>query len=152
MKFECLINLLEEKELVKIRRRKYDGICISVTIHSEYREVLDKIINSLPNYADYNDNGDRITIMTVQDVYNWVRQQMKSKGEPIIYFKLEHYFLYEERELFKAIVKRIDDFEYEYQPWVSKTVKLTDVEWLAQIKEEEEKKHQEVVDFLNSLP
>ena len=152
MKFECLINLLEEKGLVKIRRRKYDSICISVTIHSEYREVLDKIINSLPDYADYNDNGDRITIMTEQDVYDWVKQQMKSKGEPVIYFKLEHYFLYEERELFKTIVKRIVDFEYEYQPWVSKTVKLTDIDGLAQIEKEEERKHKEVVDFLNSLP
>ena len=44
MKFECLINLLEEKGLVKIKRREYDGICISVNIFSEYREVLDKII------------------------------------------------------------------------------------------------------------
>ena len=152
MKFECLINLLEEKGLVEIKRREYDDICISVTIHSGYREVLDQVINSLPDYADYHDNGDRITIMTEQDVYDWVKQQMKSKGEPVIYFKLEHYFLYEERELFKTIVKRIDDFEYEYQPWVSKTVKLTDIEMLAQIEKEEERKHKEVVDFLNSLP
>lgn len=152
MKFECLINLLEEKGLVEIKRRKYDNICISINIYSEYREVLDKIIDNLPKYVEYLDDGDNITIMSMQDVYNWVKQYMLSKGEPVIYLNLVAHFVYEERELFKTIVKNIDDFTYEYQPWGSKTVKITDIEWLNRIKQEEEKKHQEVVDFLNSLP
>lgn len=152
MKFECLINLLEEKGLVKIKRRKCDNICLSINIYSEYREVLDKIIDNLPKYVEYLDDGDNITIMSMQDVYNWVKQYMLSKGEPVIYLNLVAHFVYEERELFKTIVKNIDDFKYEYQPWVSKTVKITDIEWLNRIKQEEEKKHQEVVDFLNSLP
>lgn len=152
MKFECLINLLEEKGLVEIKRREYDGICLSVNIYSEYREVLDKIIDNLPEYVEYLDDGDNITIMSMQDVYNWVKQYMLSKGEPVIYLNLVAHFVYEERELFKTIVKNIDDFTYEYQPWVSRTVKITDIEWLNRIKREEERKHEEVVDFLNSLP
>lgn len=152
MKFECLINLLEEKGLVEIKRREYDGICLSVNIYSEYREVLDKIIDNLPEYLEYLDDGDNITIMSMQDVYNWVKQYMLSKGEPVIYLNLVAHFVYEERELFKTIVKNIDDFTYEYQPWVSRTVKITDIEWLNRIKREEERKHEEVVDFLNSLP
>lgn len=152
MKFECLINLLEEKGLVEIKKREYDGICLSVNIYSEYREVLDKIIDNLPEYVEYLDDGDNITIMSMQDVYNWVKQYMLSKGEPVIYLNLVAHFVYEERELFKTIVKNIDDFTYEYQPWVSRTVKITDIEWLNRIKREEERKHKEVVDFLNSLP
>lgn len=152
MKFECLINLLEEKGLVEIKRREYDNICISINIYSEYREVLDKIIDNLPKYVEYLDDGDNITIMSMQDVYDWVKQYMQRKGEPIIYLNLVAHFVYEERELFKTIVKNIDDFAYEYQPWISKEVKITDIEWLNRIKQEEEKKHQEVVDFLNSLP
>ena len=152
MKFECLINLLEEKGLVKIKRKKYDNICISINIYSEYREVLDKIIDNLPKYVEYLDDGDNLTIMSMQDVYDWVKQYMKTKGEPIVYLELEALFMFEERELFKTIVKNIDDFAYEYQPWRSRTVKITDIEWLNQIEQEEERKHQEVVDFLNSLP
>ena len=152
MKFECLINLLEEKGLIEIRRREYDGICLSVNIFSEYREVLDKIIDNLPEYVEYLDDGDRITIMSMQDVYDWVKQYMLRKGEPVIYLNLVAHFVFEERELFKTIVKNIDDFTYEYQPWVSRTVKITDIEWLNRIKKEEERKHKEVVDFLNSLP
>lgn len=152
MKFECLINLLEEKGLIKIRRREYDGICLSVNISSEYREVLDKIIDNLPKYTEYYDDGLRITIMTFQDVYDWVKQYMQLKDEPVVYLKLEAHFVYEERELFKRIVKNIDDFTYEYEPWKSQAIKLTDIEWLNRIIQEEERKHKEVVDFLNSLP
>lgn len=150
MKFECLIDLLKEKGLVKVEKNKINGITISIRFKSEYSEVIDKIINSLPDDTVISKEGKfALTITTFNDVYNWIKFHLcgASRG----YIKLEKYFTYYERQIIADVMKKLDEFEVSYDHWTSE-YKIIDIEMRnAELKAEQEK-HNKVVEFLNSLP
>ena len=150
MKFECLINLLEEKGLVEVKRHKDSGITISIEFKSEYEEVINRIIDDLPEDAVAERTSKfELTITTFNDVYNWIKYHMGGKSK--LHIKVERYFNYYERQVIVNVMKNLEEFEVSYDPWISEFI-IIDIKMRDEKLRKEKEKHDKVVEFLNSLP
>lgn len=150
MKFECLVDLLKEKRLVKVEKNKINGITVSVRFKSEYSEVIDKIINNLPDDTVMKRAGKFVlTITTFNDIHNWIKFYLEGKSKG--YLKIERYFTYDERKIVVETMKKLSEFEVSYDPWTAEFV-IIDIEMRDKELKAEQKKHNKVVEFLNSLP
>lgn len=149
MKLECLINLLEEKELVETNRRKIEGITVCIKFKSEYKEVIDKIVDNLPDNAVMVRNDFSLTITTFDDVYNWLKCYLDGESKECI--KLEKYFNIDERLIVTKAMEKLEEFEVSYNPWTCE-FSIIDIEKRNEELRAEKERHEKVVDFLNSLP
>lgn len=148
MNFKCILNLLEEKEYIEV---EYDEMFIS--IKTEFEAVRDKILETLPDYAGYHYEKNRITITTVEDVEKFCSQLNKSKNKDYIsYINLRAVLDWYEYHAFLSAIRKSDKFELKRDIGNLDVYKITDTIAKEIYFENKKQKQNEVEDFINSLP
>lgn len=145
MNFKCLLEILREKEYIEV---EYDEMFIS--IKTEFSAVRDKILKTLPDYAGYHYEKNRITITTVEDVEKFCSQL--DKKDYISYINLRTVFNWFEYHAFLSAIKKSDKFELKRNMAFLDQYKIIDIIAKEIYIENKMKKENEVEDFINSLP
>lgn len=148
MNFKCLLEILKEKEYIEV---EYDEMFIS--IKTEFGAVRDKILETLPDYAGYHYEKDRITITTVEDVEKFCSQLNKSKNKDYVsYIKLRTVLDWYEYHAFLSAIRKSDRFELKRDMGNLDVYKIIDTIAKEIYFENKKQKQNEVEDFINSLP
>lgn len=153
MKFNCLIDILEEKEYItplsEIANDYWNKRPI-FTIKTEYKEVYDKIVEVLKKTCDLiiygvhqSNNVYYVRYMTLEDIVD-TQRKIGYNSAPIFWQKYNN--LAKIRNALKDEY-RFERYKYEY--------KIINLERERKEREEAEakaRKEQEVRDFIKSLP
>lgn len=151
MNFKCLIEILKDKNYIEIKKNTIQNMTISISIKTKYESVKNKIINELPQSYKFTIDNDKIIIMSLINIEEWVEKLLNNQTKKHI--ELRRYLTRDEYILFKSLIMKSEKFKY-HMPAFS----LTDMGTLIDIKkelEEQRKKEQEIKevdDFIASLP
>lgn len=151
MNFKCLIEILKDKNYIEIKKNTVQNMTISISIKTKYESVKNKIINELPQSCKFTIDNDKIIIMSLINIEEWVEKLLNNQTKKHI--ELRRYLTRDEYILFKSLIMKSEKFKY-HMPAFS----LTDMGTLIDIQkelEEQRKKEQEIKevdDFIASLP
>lgn len=151
MNFKCLLEILQDKNYIEIEKSTIQNITISINIKTKYESVKNKIISELPESYKFTIDNDKIIIMSLINIEEWVEKLLNNKTKKII--ELRRYLTRDEYILFKSLIIESERFKYHIPAF-----SLTDAGTLIDIKKEleeqrkKEKEIKEVDDFIASLP
>ena len=154
MNFKCLLEVLKEKEYIEIKKRT-NSMCIT----TEFPAARNKIVNTIPEYAEFDisNRGKTITIMTIEDIESWFLDKMGEETSIRINLR-RHFYLDEYRIISKIYMSCMTKERDSDLKLKIKSVQYTDDYIITNIakeeaqKEKERQKVKEVEDFINSLP
>lgn len=148
MNFKCLLEILSEKEYIEVERNG-----LFMTIKTEFSAARDKILETLPDYAGYHYEKNRITITTVEDVEHFCSQLNKSKNKDYVsYINLRTILDWYEYHAFLSAIRKSDKFELKRDIANLDVYKIIDTIAKEVYFENKKQKQNEVEDFINSLP
>ena len=148
MNFKCLLEILKEKEYIEVEHNK-----LFMTVKTEFGAVRDKILETLPDYAGYHYEKNRITITTVGDIENFCLKRLdRSENDYMVYIKLRAVFDWYEYHAFLSAIRKSDRFELKRDVVNLDMYKIIDKIAKKTHLKNKKKKQNEVEDFINSLP
>lgn len=155
LKFECLIDILEKKGLIKIKflngwEQKFGGLAIN----TKYPEVTEKILETInPEKTLFETNPKKTFLLLYkkQDVIDVLENETVKKNKITTSINGE----VRENNIIAEFINSLEDYKYisfNYKCSVTSTFRVKNLKMEQLKRENEEKKHQEVIEFLNSLP
>lgn len=157
MEFKCLIDILKDKKYVEDYGWDIGSFSEELSIrqiNTKFVEVRDKMIeilektNDLIIYGSWQQcNGEySVQYVKLENVINDLRKRK--------YQQAPHFYYYYENNIHKIMNAVENEFRFEYKA-ENDTYKIIDIEkekFKIEKEKEAKRKHQEVRDFINSLP
>lgn len=155
LKFECIIDILKKKGLIEISflngwEQKFGGL----TINAKYPEVTEKIletINPEKTLIETNPKKTFLLLYKKQDIINVLENETVKKNK----IKADINGEVRENDIIAEFINSLEDYKYisfQYKCSVTSTFEVKNLKMEQLKRENEEKKHQEAIEFLNSLP
>ena len=155
MNIKCLIEILKEKKYVK----EADQFCLGqkpcvLILESKYDIVIQKIMKSVDDdYFTFHVSVGRINIVDLRVLKEWLRENCLDEINPINQSALDYDDYVTIKSNLYTLARAINDYIENYEAnFAFSDKKIINLEMQANRLDEEERKEQEVIEFINSLP